>query len=587
MDERLFPEVPEDLNALSDDELTTMRAEIQETLTALATGERERPDGMTQEEVFQVAAVASSDAARIKTHLDEAVAAEEEGRQRLLELAAEAGAELEVVADADDTTDTAADADTDEETDTSDADGDTTETPDTTEVDVDVEAESAPEVEAEVLPIAASAAPRRRYALPQRSGRHVPVVVNENPPAKTLVASNGLPGGIEGGRELDRIGLAEALITTYGKGRAAPGASDVVVASAHWEFPEDRILRESDYGGNAEKIMASNPILGMMPKDALVAAGGLCAPLTPFYDLPQFATTDRPVRDALPSYQATRGGVTVPTPGIIGDITSAITVITEAEDSAGGSAATKSCQDVDCPDFTDVAVTAIAHCRTYGNLGARAWPEQVAFENGLTMAAWARTAETYLLDRIKSLSIRPSATTQTYNAIFEWIYAVARTKASIRYLLRGPEDMRFRALAPVWLRDLMLADAAAAEDRVDILGQIDRFLGQQNVTISWYLDQIDSTAVFAAESTGSAIDGFPTVAEIALFPEGAFLHLDAGSLELGIVRDSVLNSTNDFQVFGESWEEVARIAPAQAARWLSLTICPKGTFPDYATALSC
>ena len=37
----------------------------------------------------------------------------------------------------------------------------------------------------------------------------------------------------------------------------------------------------------------------------------------------------------------------------------------------------------------------------------------------------------------------------------------------------------------------------------------------------------------------------------------------------GIVRDSTLNSTNDFQMFGETFGNVARLAPAQAAYWVT------------------
>ena len=63
--------------------------------------------------------------------------------------------------------------------------------------------------------------------------------------------------------------------------------------------------------------------------------------------------------------------------------------------------------------------------------------------------------------------------------------------------------------------------------------------------------------------------------------------MDGGSLELGLVRDSTLNSTNDFQMFGETFENVALLAPAQAARWISATVCPSGEFPALTTALSC
>ena len=43
--------------------------------------------------------------------------------------------------------------------------------------------------------------------------------------------------------------------------------------------------------------------LGVIRDYPLVANGGLCAPLTPYYDIPCFSPADRPIRDALPSFQ--------------------------------------------------------------------------------------------------------------------------------------------------------------------------------------------------------------------------------------------------------------------------------------------
>lgn len=42
-----------------------------------------------------------------------------------------------------------------------------------------------------------------------------------------------------------------------------------------------------------------------------------------------------------------------------------------------------------------------------------------------------------------------------------------------------------------------------------------------------------------------------------LMPDGSFLFMDGGVLELGIIRDSTLNATNSFQVFGETFGNVA------------------------------
>lgn len=44
----------------------------------------------------------------------------------------------------------------------------------------------------------------------------------------------------------------------------------------------------------------------------LTAAGGICAPVAPYYTLPALALDVRPVRDALPAFTASRGGVALP-----------------------------------------------------------------------------------------------------------------------------------------------------------------------------------------------------------------------------------------------------------------------------------
>lgn len=52
-------------------------------------------------------------------------------------------------------------------------------------------------------------------------------------------------------------------------------------------------------------------------------------------------------------------------------------------------------------------------------------------------------------------------------------------------------------------------------------------------------------------------EALPT-APVLAFQEGTFLYIDGGTLELGIVRDSVLTATDDFQIFGETYEAVTR-----------------------------
>jgi len=44
-----------------------------------------------------------------------------------------------------------------------------------------------------------------------------------------------------------------------------------------------------------------------------------------------------------------------------------------------------------------------------------------------------------------------------------------------------------------------------------------------------------------------------------LFAEGTFLFLDGGTLDLGIIRDSTLVGTNDYKMFVETFEGIAKV----------------------------
>lgn len=592
----LFPELPEDLTELSDEELQAL---LEGHDVALAKVEADDPTyvgDLSAEEILSALELGVEQITKIRELQQAREEASEAYAAKKAELAAKArstyAAETEE-GDGDDGDEDGGEAEVVAEAEAVLA----------AEVETETEEEVVEEVEtpAEVVTAAAETA-----QVPAKIVRTQPVyrrppapeadraVTSEAEDKPTLIAAAGVEG-VRSGVHLDAQSLAQAMIN-YVSRRSKPtkhqhGVEEkLLVASAQYKFPEERRLYDGDHTNNVKKIRSiGNPYLGNDGARALVASGGLCAPLTPLYDIPDLAVNDRPVRDSLPSFQADRGGVSVPSVSTIGDITTAITVIEEATDSLGGTYSTKSCQDQTCPTWTDVAVGIISHCREYGNMNARAWPEGIAHENALTMAAHARTAEARLLDRIKTLSINVTGGAATLSAWSHFVYAVTRTRASMRYVLRLDRNFRLRMLAPEWLPDLLITDQVSAQfDRFMALEEATATLRRYGVEPTWYKDtpSTGTTQGFAAE-TASAIDDFPDIAQVALFPEGTFLHLDGGVLELGLVRDSTLNSTNDYQVFGETFENVARIGPAQAARWASVTICPAGTFPPAGTGISC
>ena len=137
-----------------------------------------------------------------------------------------------------------------------------------------------------------------------------------------------------------------------------------------------------------------------------------------------------------------------------------------------------------------------------------------------------------------------------------------------------------QALLPAWTIDLLALDtarAASQDNRSATRAAVDTLLRQAGIIPTYYLDgpSTGTGQVFSAQAAG-ALATFPEELQWAIFPAGTWLHLDAGELQLGVVRDSTLNSTNDFQIFEETWENVAYVGVESL--WVTSDVCPSGTF---------
>ena len=405
-DKRLFPELPEDLKALSDDERGKLLADHEAAKELILEDNAEFLGDLTANEIIAQLEEGVAQIKQIKEVTEELKAEFENYQAKKQELVAELEpmkAEDEDPGDEDDSKD----SDDSEDEDSSKAEGD----PEAEGEKVEVEVEA----EEKVLVTAAAAepAPLVRYnRTPPRASLERTPTVSVEEKGTSLVAAGGFRETYSG--PLDARSLAELqheACAEHGPaeknnkktykdgphGRAVFDGPTVKTAAATFEFPEDHVL--TGFEDDMDKIRAAMPEyvtymgqLGRSGGEALTASGGICAPSTPFYSMPNFATEAEPVWEALPVFRAARGGVNVPTSTYIADITTAISSITEANDALGGTFATKSCQDLTCPEYTETFVNIFAHCREYGNLNARTWPEKIAHENALTMAALAALA---------------------------------------------------------------------------------------------------------------------------------------------------------------------------------------------------
>jgi hypothetical protein len=367
-----------------------------------------------------------------------------------------------------------------------------------------------------------------------------------------ITAGADIPGYTAGSPLEDMNTVAEAMAKRLHALRRVNGGDGEqhIVASLTTTFPEERTL-----GTDAEENWAK--IQNVVGPEALVASGGHQAPFEVRYDIFGFGTTNRPVRDALPRFQADRGGIRYITPPVLSDYANAVGVWTAANDSAETpNPATKASLTVEAASEVTVATDAVTLQMQFGNLASRAYPELIARHNELGLIQHAREAEQYLLGKIADGSTAVT-TTSLIGFGRDMLVQVGRAAAAYRSRHRLEADAPLRVILPSWVKDAMAADLALSmpgDSLLNAYGEIEGYMAARGVVASYSLDQ----NVYGAQSSG-ALNEFADSFTWYMFAEGTFLFLDGGTLDLGIIRDSSLVGTNDYKMFVETFEGVAKV----------------------------
>ena len=397
-----------------------------------------------------------------------------------------------------------------------------------------------------------SAAEDQAFEAP--ADRQPVVQVTEAPVA--ITAGADIPGYSAGSEVKDMAEVSQLMEKRLHSLRRVNGGDGEqhIVASFSTQYPEDRFLG-SDPLENASKIE------GVVGQDALVASGGHAAPVETKYDIFGLGSTNvRPVRDALPRFQADRGGIRFVTPPSFasGDYADAVGIWTAANDSAETpSPSSKNSLTVSAAAENTAVTDAVTLQLQFGNLMTRAYPELIARHNELALVQHAREAEQNLLSKIGSAS---TAVTSGTLIGFGRDFLVTLRKAAVAYRSRHriAQSTQLKAIIPDWVYDAMAADLAIAMpgDNTIAVGasEIQGYLAQSNVALVATPDQ----NYFGAQGAAALLE-FPDTFVWYMFAEGTFLFLDGGSLDLGIIRDSSLVGTNDYKMFVETFEGLAKV----------------------------
>ena len=403
-----------------------------------------------------------------------------------------------------------------------------------------------------------------------------------------LVAAANAPGVTAGSPITDYDQLAQAFLQAIDltKGYRSGPPVKVPVVRARAEYDEAFVL-DSNRAANMEKInrvqrsiQAAGSIRAAAADESLVASGGICAPQNVRYDMPTVGSDARPVRDGfMTRFQADRGGIaTLPMP-LLGDVSGAIGVWTEANDQNPSNPTTKPCLTVTCPDEDETVVEAITRCLEFGNFRARYFPEQIEAWMRLAAVEHARFAEQRLLAAISTGSTAVT-TGQVLGTSRDILTSLDRAMAVWRYRHRVEDSFALEWGAPRWLRDQIRVDivrqlpVGTVEETLAVAdATIDRFFAVRNIDPVWLMDG-ESGQRFSNQVAGT-LQGWPSTVKTYLAPAGSWLFLDGGTLDLGIVRDSTLNATNDVQVFAETFEGAHFHG---IGSWtLTLDTCPDGS----------
>lgn len=373
-------------------------------------------------------------------------------------------------------------------------------------------------------------------------------------PSALIAAAADVPGYF-GGQTIGKLDLAKAM---HAKARTlSNGSGRVPVASIQLPI-------EHKVGAD---LAANLDVLDTVRNPAALTAAGWCAPSQNYYDLLGIEGGDGLID--LPTVQVTRGGLNVPDFIDIGEATGALWTWTEAD--ADDPEASKPCLMIPCPSFTDYRLVAEGLCVNNGNLTDRAFPELTARFIELTVNAHLHRLSGAIINDIVGGATGVTMSAVSSSAAGSILHAIDVQVADYRSQYLMPVGSVLEVVLPLWTKELLRADLAMRTGvnltNVDD-AMIDEHFAVRKVRAQFVHDYQPLYSVAPATA-------FPTTLSFLIYPAGGYVRGDGGTIDLGIVRDSVLNATNDYTA---AWTEqmylVAQMGPA--AREVEVTFAVDG-----------
>lgn len=398
-----------------------------------------------------------------------------------------------------------------------------------------------------------------------------------------IVASADVPGFTQGGRVENIEELAKAFharakmlpVSTTGD----PNVYPVAALQREYTFTLDK---------NATPEQMNEVLQAASDEDVLVAAGGWCAPSEISYDFFNVVCEDGMID--LPTVGLNRGGVQYPTSPSFGDLASDPGIVwtwTEQDDidAVDSASVFKPCVRVECPTFIDRRVDCDGFCVTAGNLVDYAYPELIANWLRLVMAIRARATNARIIDIMLngggsgdaiSASIAVDHTGLLGATTANLLNSIELSAIDYREKYSMCFDAVLEVVLPRWANAVIRADLAN-RDGINVFSVTDGMIADWANIRGVRLQFVGDWQVRAVGDPGgaTALTDWPATLDYMIYAPGTFVRGNSMSLDLGVVRDSVLNATNDHTA---AWAEdcYAVLKPGHESRVVTVDICGSG-----------
>ncbi len=397
-----------------------------------------------------------------------------------------------------------------------------------------IENEEAPVAENTPVPVAASTqSPAARAA----QNAPEPVVAAAIQPVVALVAAADV-SGFAAGQELDDLGVAGAALVARLKGLPrgmAPSPVRQRFGAAVIRMDHGNLMQGREYDDYSLIQRAGDE--SRLSGGSLVAAGGWCAPSETLYDMCQMETVSG-ILD-LPEFGVSRGGIRyTPGPDFSEIYANCGFHQTEAEAIAGEC---KTCCEVTCPDFEEVRLDAVGMCVKVPILTNAAYPELVRRYTEGALVAHAHKVNAWVIGQMNTAA-GAGVTVPGTDPISFALDALELQAIGMRYQYRLGENATIEVVAPVFLKSLIRMDVARrnGQDWNSVTdAQIEANFSARNIKVQWVYDWQDLAVA------GCAVT-IPANVSVLMYPAGTWAKGTADVISMDAVYDSVGLESNTF-----------------------------------------